>query len=104
MSEWIDIGTVDVAEGAVVGVDVNGTAIALCRSGGVLHALADRCSHAEARLSEGRLRGGCLVCPRHGAGFDLEDGTPQGPPAITPVATFAVVEDDAGVRLRITPR
>ncbi|MDG2028969.1 MAG: Rieske 2Fe-2S domain-containing protein [Acidimicrobiales bacterium] len=104
MSEWVKIGAIEVADGAVIAAIAGGLDLALCRVDGVLHAIADRCSHAEARLSEGRLRRGCLVCPRHGTGFDVRDGTHQGPPAIVGVASYEVVEDESGVRVNITPR
>lgn len=45
----------------------------LCTAGG-LHALNDRCSHAAARLSPGRLRKGHVMCPLHGARFDPATG------------------------------
>jgi hypothetical protein len=37
-------------------------------------ALNDRCTHAASRLSSGRIRRGAIMCPLHGARFDLADG------------------------------
>jgi nitrite reductase/ring-hydroxylating ferredoxin subunit len=72
--------------------DIGSNGIIVCRVAGQLHALEDNCSHRDARLSEGRLRGALITCPLHGAQFDVRDGQHQGPPASLPVASFAVTE------------
>lgn len=71
--------------------------VVVCRVAGQLHAVEDNCSHADTPLSEGRLRGAMLVCPLHGAQFDVRDGTHQGPPAWEGVPCFAVSEGPDGV-------
>jgi len=78
---------------AVLGAD--GPAVAVVRVGELVHAVADRCSHQDFRLSEGEVVDGGLECPLHGALFDLRTGAPDGPPATLPVAVHAVrVEGD----------
>ncbi len=43
--------------------------------GGDLRAVSSRCRHQLADLSQGSLdQDGCLVCPWHGARFDLDSG------------------------------
>ena len=37
-------------------------------------ALNDRCTHQAALLSGGRIRRGAVMCPLHGARFDIETG------------------------------
>jgi len=71
--------------------------IVVCRVDGALHALEDNCSHADTPLSEGALRGPMLVCPLHGAPFDVRDGTHQGPPAWEGVPCYPVTEGADGV-------
>ncbi len=73
--------------------------IVVCRVAGRLHAVENNCSHADTPLSEGRLRGAMLVCPLHGAQFDVRDGSHQGPPAWEGVPCFPVEEDDDGVHV-----
>lgn len=68
--------------------------IVVCRVGGALYALDDRCSHADTPLSEGRLRGYRLTCPLHGVSFDVRDGTHSGPPAWEGVRCHQVTETD----------
>jgi 3-phenylpropionate/trans-cinnamate dioxygenase ferredoxin component len=76
--------------------------VIVCRLNGTLFAVEDNCSHRDAKLSEGRLRGGLLTCPLHGAQFDVRTGAQQGPPATQPIATYAVVETDSGASLTLT--
>ncbi len=79
----------DLLDGAGVRVEVDGAAIAVFRVGDDVHAVADRCSHAEASLSEGDVFGTEVECPRHGASFDLVTGRPLSLPATKPVRTYA---------------
>ena len=75
--------------------------LVVCRLAGTLHAVADNCSHRDAKLSEGRLRGALLTCPLHGAQFDVRTGAHQGPPASTPIPCYNITEtgDSAFVEL-----
>ena len=47
--------------------------VVLCRVRGILYALEDNCSHADAPLDEGRLRGHTVTCAQH-VRHDAEDG------------------------------
>jgi nitrite reductase/ring-hydroxylating ferredoxin subunit len=71
-----------IAEGEMLGCSLAGREIVICRTGNAFYALDNICTHAHARLSEGRLRGTRLICPLHGAAFDVRDGRPLGPPAV----------------------
>lgn len=73
--------------------------VLVCRVAGRLHAIADNCSHRDARLSEGRLRGHLVTCPLHGAQFDVRDGSHRGAPAATGVAAYTVSEGPGGAVL-----
>jgi 3-phenylpropionate/trans-cinnamate dioxygenase ferredoxin subunit len=60
----------------------------LFRVGAEIHAIGDRCSHAEASLAEGELFDVEIECPRHGAAFDLHTGRPVSLPATNPVPVY----------------
>ena len=47
------------------------------------HAVNDRCTHQAALLSGGRIRRGAVMCPLHGARFELASGTCIGGAAVT---------------------
>lgn len=81
--------------------DLGTHGVVVCRVAGALHAVEDNCSHRDAKLSEGRVRGGLITCPVHGAQFDVRTGAHQGPPASMPIACYAVEEDGARVTVRL---
>ncbi len=68
---------------------------------GVLFAIDDTCSHAEASLSEGDVDGCFVECPFHLAQFDLRTGKPQSLPASKPVRTHAVEVRDGTVTVLV---
>lgn len=85
----------DVPEDGALGLDVDGTPVAVVRAEGEVHALHDVCSHAEVPLSEGEVDGCTIECWLHGSRFDLRTGKPTGMPATEPVPVYPVkIEDD----------
>ena len=71
-------------------VEVNQKRIALFNVGGRYYALDDVCPHRGGPLSEGELEGAAVVCPWHGAIFDLATGNVTRPPAMARIATYDV--------------
>ncbi len=69
---------------------LGGVELVICHTREGVFALDNICTHAHARLCEGRLRATRLVCPLHGASFDIRDGRVLGPPADVPLPTHAV--------------
>ena len=64
----------ELADGAVIGVEVEGRQVLLHRRDGEVHAIDDVCSHAGALLHRGEVDGCTVVCPLHYSVFDLRDG------------------------------
>ncbi|MBT8249372.1 MAG: non-heme iron oxygenase ferredoxin subunit [Acidimicrobiia bacterium] len=105
MSERIDAGSVADYENEVgKRFEQFGHRIAVFKIGDTFYALGDRCSHAEASLSEGEIWDGAVECPRHGSAFDLETGQPNALPATKPVPSYAVIVEDGNVYLEVEPR
>jgi 3-phenylpropionate/trans-cinnamate dioxygenase ferredoxin subunit len=71
--------------------------------GGELYAIEDRCSHDDGPLCEGDFDAeeGVVVCPRHGASFDVRTGDALTLPAFEPVAVFPVRVDDGVVKVEL---
>jgi len=96
----------DLADGQMMSCVAGTTNVLVCRVKGSLYAIEDRCSHADVVLSTGLLQGHIVTCPRHGARFDVRDGSHAGPPAHTGVKSFDISDTDTGiaVTLRKTER
>jgi 3-phenylpropionate/trans-cinnamate dioxygenase ferredoxin component len=84
-----------------VRVTVGDHRIAMFRLGDEVLAVDDRCSHAEASLSEGEVFDETVECPRHGSEFDLRTGKPLSLPATRPVSTYTVTVEDGTVYLTL---
>ena len=78
-------------------ITLDGQRILICRAGGTLYAVENRCTHQEAELEGGRIRGCFISCPLHGVRFNLETGEPMGELTRTPVQTFAVSEEEDSI-------
>ncbi len=70
---------------------------------GELYALEDRCSHDDGPLAEGDWEPdeAVVICPRHGARFDIRTGRALTLPAYLPVDTFPVRVEDGIVRVTV---
>jgi anthranilate 1,2-dioxygenase ferredoxin component len=49
--------------------------VLVARTDDGLFAVNDRCTHQAALISNGRIRRGMIMCPLHGARFDVTNGT-----------------------------
>lgn len=96
--EELPPGTMKRVEAGPVGVGVY-------NCGGELHAVEDRCSHDDGPLCLGAWdEESCVVvCPRHGASFDLKTGKALSLPAYLPVRTFPVRVEDGVVKVELGP-
>jgi nitrite reductase/ring-hydroxylating ferredoxin subunit len=95
----------ELAPGSMRACLVGGREILVCHTREGVFALDNICTHAHARLCEGRLRATRLVCPLHGGSFDIRDGRVLGAPAEVPLPTHTVriVADAIEVSLSAAP-
>jgi nitrite reductase/ring-hydroxylating ferredoxin subunit len=92
----------ELPEGRLHACTVDGREIVVCRTKDGVYALDNICTHAYARLNEGRLRGTRLICPLHGASFDVRDGRAMGAPATRGLVTHPVRVVEDHVEISIT--
>jgi 3-phenylpropionate/trans-cinnamate dioxygenase ferredoxin subunit len=94
----------DVPTGGMLEVIVGGSSILLCRTRDGWFAVDNVCTHAYAKLSEGRLRKTRLICPLHGGSFDCRTGAALGAPAAAPLGTYAVRLTGEDVEIAVAQR
>jgi 3-phenylpropionate/trans-cinnamate dioxygenase ferredoxin subunit len=98
LSDWIDIGPVSaLGEGVPLSAEVDGVPVVVVRCGGDLYAVEDRCTHDGESFAGAQVESCELICPRHGARFDLRSGEALTPPAYEPVRTYAAREQDGRI-------
>ena len=87
--------------GSVKLVELGWGGVGVYNCGGELYAVEDRCSHDDGPLCEGDWDEDLcrVVCPRHGAMFDLRSGRALSLPAVEPVGTYPVLVEDGMVVL-----
>lgn len=79
----------DIREKKFECLTVEGINLVLCRFRDEYFAVENMCSHAMATFDDGRMRGYRLMCPLHGATFDIRDGSVTGKPATRPIGSYA---------------
>ena len=101
MSEWTNVAAAsEIGPGDHRVVDIDEVAIAVFNLDGAYFAIEDVCTHDFGTLTGGCVEGGEIMCPRHGARFDIRTGEALTPPAYEPVATFPVRIHDGIVQIR----
>jgi nitrite reductase/ring-hydroxylating ferredoxin subunit len=102
MSEYIKVATTDeVLPGQAKLVEVNGTEIALFNLAGEVHAIDNNCTHVGGPLCEGEISGSEVICPWHGAAFDIRTGRAAGPPAIESLNRYNVRIADGNIEIEV---
>ncbi len=62
------------ANGKILAVEAGGKRLLLATVAGTAYAMDAVCSHMGGDLAKGRLDSDIVICPRHGAQFDLKTG------------------------------
>jgi 3-phenylpropionate/trans-cinnamate dioxygenase ferredoxin subunit len=83
----------EIGAGKTHQVSVGGRGVLLCNVDGDIYAIEDVCTHDGGPLEQGELEGCRIMCPRHGAYFDVSSGAALTLPAIIPVQTYRVLVD-----------
>ena len=100
--EYVDVGEfADLRSDRGYLVIADGNPIAVFLVDGEVYAIDDSCPHAGASLSTGDLCDGEVICPRHGAMFDVRSGEAVGPPAEDDVRTWPVRIVDGHIEIGI---
>ena len=82
-------------------IEVGDKEIALFNYKGEYYAIDAVCTHRGGNLSEGDLDGDCIVCPLHGARFDIRTGVKERGNPDQNVATYPIRVDGNAILLGI---
>ncbi len=66
--------TTDILVGQKIKVTIEGKDYMLTNLNGTYYAMDNTCPHMGGSLSDGRIEGTAIVCPRHGAAYDILTG------------------------------
>jgi len=91
----------DVPPGKMIQVRVAGRCLLVANVDGTFFAAADTCTHEDASLSSGSLRGAFVKCPLHGSRFDLRTGRAMDDPAEADLQVFPVTMDGDRIQVRL---
>ncbi len=80
----------DLPEGERLIFEIENHPIVLFNVKGELFATGDLCSHDEGPIGDGEIEGEVIICPRHGAKFDIHTGKALTLPAVTGIPTYPV--------------
>ena len=100
---WIEIcDSSDLGLADVVRFDHNKKTYAIYRDEeGQLYATDGTCTHGNAHLSNGLVKGKIIECAKHNGRFNLIDGSPARTPICRGLATYPIEEFDGRLRINI---
>lgn len=100
--EYIEITpTEDVPEGERIFIEVKGKSIVIFNLAGKLFAIGDICSHDNGPVGDGEIEGTEIICPRHGARFDIRTGKATSLPAVVDIPAYPVRVVDGMIQIGI---
>lgn len=102
MSTWHNVAkAVDILPGTWQVVDFDTISILVFNIDFNFYAIENVCTHDGGTLSDGRLIGDEIMCPRHGAKFCVKTGKVTAPPAYENINTFPVRIENGVVQIQI---
>lgn len=89
--EFVEIAPAsELPSGERLFVEIEGKSIVIFNIAGQLFAIGDICTHDDGPLGDGDLEGYNIVCPRHGAEFDVRTGKVMQMPAVVDIPAYPV--------------
>ena len=85
-------------------IELENQPIVLLNIGGSIYAIGDICTHDNGPLGDGELDGLQIICPRHGARFDLRDGKAVSLPAVKATPWYPVRVVDGMIEIGINEK
>jgi 3-phenylpropionate/trans-cinnamate dioxygenase ferredoxin subunit len=100
--DYLEIAPVDeLPNGERLFVDIGDTPIVIFNIAGKFYAIGDVCSHDDGPVGDGDIEGFNVMCPRHGAEFDLRNGKAVAMPAVVDIPAYPVQVQDGMIFLGV---
>jgi len=100
--EFIDFADMEeLPNGERLYIEVGEIPVVVINLGGKYFAMADVCTHDDGPLGDGDIDGCEIICPRHGARFDLKSGEALTLPAVKATQVFPVREKDGKLEIGV---
>ena len=100
--EFVEIAPAsELPNGERLFLEIEGKAIVIFNIAGQLFAIGDVCTHDDGPLGDGDLEGFNIVCPRHGAEFDVRTGKVVQMPAVVDIPAYPVKVMDGMIQVGI---
>ncbi len=98
--DFLEIAPVsELPNGERMFVDIGDTPIVIFNIAGQLFAIGDVCTHDDGPLGDGDIEGFNIICPRHGAEFDVRTGKVVSMPAVVDIPAYPVQVRDGTIFL-----
>ena len=89
--EYVEIAPADqIPAGGRLFIELGGKSIVLFNLAGKFFAIGDVCSHDNGPVGDGEIEENEIICPRHGARFDIRTGKATSLPAIVDIPAYPV--------------
>lgn len=89
--EFVEAAKVsEIPPGERLFLEIDGAPLVVFNIAGQFFAIGDVCTHDNGPLGEGELDNHHIICPRHGARFDVRDGKAVRLPAVRPTPSYPV--------------
>lgn len=100
--DFVDVAPVlELPSGDRLFIEVDDRSLVIFNIAGVYYAIGDVCSHDNGPVGEGDLEGFNIVCPRHGAEFDVRTGQAVQMPAVVDIPAYPVRIVDGNIQVGI---
>ena len=98
--EFVEIAPAsELPNGERLFVEVEGKPLVIFNIAGQFFSIGDVCSHDDGPVGEGDIEGDNIVCPRHGAEFDIRTGKAVQLPAVVDIPAYPVRVVDGMIQL-----
>jgi 3-phenylpropionate/trans-cinnamate dioxygenase ferredoxin subunit len=89
--DFFEIASVaELPEGERLFIEAAGRSIVIFNLAGNFYAIGDVCSHDNGPVGDGEIEEHEIICPRHGARFDIRTGKATSLPAVVDIPSYPV--------------